>query len=709
MLRQQIASNAPPPSAKMCNDVAMMIGGPNSELSLRPAVTIARGAAWLVAASLWLYAFLFMVWLVIHWPESAAISIVTCWAPAPADIVLLLAIASLLYGGVADRLQRIAWWLLFTGAAVDLAATVATANVDATSPLLYRELSDWLYLPYYPLNIGAFALFFLSSDGSFRRPQLWLDAITILLGVLATLWTFLYEAPLGPGAGIAMGVAAKLSYTLATSAAITMAGLLFIQIGDWRREPCMMLLIGAAVAGLGSDTVWLAHDAAGSAADRLDNNIGYTIFSIGDIVYCAFVTSAAAAARRVSAVSEAQRRPLDNTYSFLPALALLLAIALLVGSEATQRGLDKELLIGLVLLGALLLVARQRGVRHELRSLNQALAKREAEARLTELVRCSADVIAVVNAQQELGFVSPAAEAMLGIRAADLENKPAVRMLGTAHEARMAAFLAELRDRPGASAEMETSIMRQADHTQVIRVIGSNQLANPHINGITVTLSDISEQRALERELLSIATRERLRLCSDIHEGLGQELTGIALLLQSCSTQTVRDQHSHQKSLREIAGYINAAIDNTRKLALGLSPVHVVGNSLSTALQRLAASVSNRVDVRVDFETASDDPRIDDDLADHLYRVAQESISNAIRHSRCTVVKVALRVAAGWLTLEVRDDGIGFDSAPASRRGLGLRMMEYRARVAGGTLRLERPIDGGTSVVITVPCRPAPA
>ena len=671
--------------------------------AIRPAVPNSGRGRWFAAGSLWIYALVMAVWFAANWRESETLRVISGWCPAPADIIVLATIAAMLYRNVARGLRRRGWWLLFAGAAVDLVATVVSARISATTSHFYRALSDWLYLPYYPLVTGALALFYLSCGGSFRRRQLWLDAATIVLSVLATLWVFLFDLPFAPDAGVAMGVVLKLLYTLATSVSITMAVVLLSQITEWRSERSALLLIGAAVVGLGSDMAWLTQQSAGAGTLYAIDGFGDGIFSMGDILYCALVTSAVAAEHYRLPTRETERNHGANTHSMLPALALLLAIALLVGSAATGRGLNSEILIGIVLLGAVFLVVRQRGVRHELQRLNHTLAAQEAEARLTELVRRSPDLIVVVDAQLRLGFVSPAAESMLGARVSDLQNLPAARLLGSENEAIMAAFLDDLIARPGTSTEMETEITTRAGDARVIRVIGSNQFANPLIEGISLTLSDVSEQRALERELLDIAIRERIRLCSDIHEGLGQELTGIALLLQTVSTHPLRDQQSHQKALREIVGYVNGAIDTARKLALGLSPVHTGRDSLSTALQRLAADTSNRLPVRVEFEAGSDDPWIDDGAADHLYRVAQESISNALRHSGCTVINIALRTSEAGITLAITDNGCGFDPPPDRHRGLGLRMMEYRARVVRGKLRIEPPPEGGTRVAITVP------
>jgi PAS domain S-box-containing protein len=643
------------------------------------------------------------VWFSVNWRESEAVQVISGWCPAPADLIVLVTIASMLYRNVAHGLRRSGWWLLFAATAMDLVATVVSARIGPASSQFYLALSDWLYLPYYPLFTGALALYFLGSGGSFRRRQLWLDAATILLGVLATIWVFLFDLPFGPGAGVTIGVPFRLMYTFSASVSITMAVVLLIHITDWRSERSALLLIAAAIAGVGSDMAWLMQESAGAGTLYAIEGVGDGIFSVGDLLWCALIASAAVAERHRSPAYDIERSHGATTYSMLPALTLLVAIALLAASEAAGRGLNSEILIGIVLLGAVFVVARQRGVRHELQRLNHTLAAREAEARLTELVRCSHDLIAVVDARLQLGFVSPAAESMLGARAADLQNTPAARLLGSANEPGMAAFLDDLIARPGASAEMETGFATCAGDVRVIRVIGSNQFANPLIEGISLTLSDVSEQRALERELLDIAIRERIRLCGDIHEGLGQELTGIALLLHTVSSHPLQNERSHRKALREIVGYVNGAIDTARELALGLSPVHTVRDSLRTALQRLAADTSKRLPVRVEFETASDDPSIDDGAADHLYRVAQESISNALRHSGCTVINIGLHTSDAGITLAITDNGCGFDPPPDHHQSLGLRMMEYRARVVRGRLRIGPPPEGGTRVAITVP------
>lgn len=94
---------------------------------------------------------------------------------------------------------------------------------------------------------------------------------------------------------------------------------------------------------------------------------------------------------------------------------------------------------------------------------------------------------------------------------------------------------------------------------------------------------------------------------------------------------------------------------------------------------------------------------IDDFCADHLYRIAQEAVSNAVRHSGCSRIRIALRRTEPGLLLEIQDDGGGFDTLAAEHQGLGLRLMEYRARIIGGTLRIEHARGRGTRIEVVVP------
>jgi signal transduction histidine kinase len=339
----------------------------------------------LIVRSLWVYTLVLLLWLTNHWRQSTLVGDVSTWALVPVDLVALALIGRLLWGRVTHGVRWYGWGLVFLSIAFDLLATLAWSLFGATSPYLYRVLDDLLYQLYYPLITGAFALFFLSRGGSFRRPLLWLDAVIVMLSMLGAMWAILYESPLAAGADPAMSFTTKLSYTLGISCTMTMTVLLFMQVADWRIEQATMQLMAAAVVGLVGDVAWLGATAGGSAVFSPVYTVADSIFSMGDVVFGTLIAGAAAAElRRPDVPRTAVNSPRDQ-HSFWPALVLLLAIALLVGSEASQRGFDVRIMVALVLLSALLSVVRHQVARHELRRLRRDLAVREAGGHSAQL------------------------------------------------------------------------------------------------------------------------------------------------------------------------------------------------------------------------------------------------------------------------------------------------------------------------------------
>jgi two-component system sensor histidine kinase UhpB len=208
---------------------------------------------------------------------------------------------------------------------------------------------------------------------------------------------------------------------------------------------------------------------------------------------------------------------------------------------------------------------------------------------------------------------------------------------------------------------------------------------------------------AFEREIIEITNREQTRIGSDLHDGLGQDLTGIALMLRGVDAQ-LRQEGSAVR-LGDVIGLVNAAIENTRALARGLCPVSAERDGLRAALQALAARVGARHGLPVKFEARTTQPlRLDETAATHLYRIAQEALTNALRHSLATRVRIRLESARGELHLKVQDNGrgIGTEALRASD-GLGLKIMRYRAQMLGGDLVIERGANGGALVRCSCP------
>lgn len=218
---------------------------------------------------------------------------------------------------------------------------------------------------------------------------------------------------------------------------------------------------------------------------------------------------------------------------------------------------------------------------------------------------------------------------------------------------------------------------------------------------IVAVLSDITERKRLEREVLQVATREQQRIGSDLHDGLGQQLTGIALLLKGLVPRlTTRARPAELRGdVEQIVSLVNDAIDSTRSLARGLSPVPAADDGLPLALEALGTQIFERHGVEVVIDNAlPEEQRFDDNTATHLYRIVQEALGNALRHGRPKRVTVQLRADGGQIELAITDDGPGFDRRAVRPSGLGLKIMRFRAQMIGGDLSVESAPGVGTTI-----------
>ena len=211
-------------------------------------------------------------------------------------------------------------------------------------------------------------------------------------------------------------------------------------------------------------------------------------------------------------------------------------------------------------------------------------------------------------------------------------------------------------------------------------------------------INQIRERRKLESLVLSISEREQQRIGQDLHDGLCQQLTGVKFknrILQ----QKLSDRNAPEAAdAAEIESLLSDAIQQARNQALGLHPVRLEADGLKTALHELAASI--RTVFGVECECAVQDSLgVDDhDVAIHFYRIAQEAISNAIKHGKAGRIHLQLAENNGMLVLNIQDNGVGISPSSPRRNGMGLHIMNYRARTLGAELSV-RPGDGGGTLV----------
>jgi signal transduction histidine kinase len=218
------------------------------------------------------------------------------------------------------------------------------------------------------------------------------------------------------------------------------------------------------------------------------------------------------------------------------------------------------------------------------------------------------------------------------------------------------------------------------------------QLEGKVVERTAALTEEMTKRQALEKELLAAGERERQRIGHDLHDSLCQHLTGTALAGQVLGEKLAAKSLPEEKDAVRVVGLIEDGITLARNLARGLAPVELEAEGLMAALHELAQSTKERF--KVDCQFASPGSVLIDDPATstHLFRIAQEAVTNAIKHGRARRINITLFVEADEVNLEVSDDGAGFRMPSAEDKGMGLHIMQHRAAMIGATLTiLKRP------------------
>jgi len=217
---------------------------------------------------------------------------------------------------------------------------------------------------------------------------------------------------------------------------------------------------------------------------------------------------------------------------------------------------------------------------------------------------------------------------------------------------------------------------------------------------------DVTRQKRLEREILEIADLEKERLGRELHDGLCQSLAGIAALSSTLSRRLAASSESAASSMAaEITKLLNETITQARDLARGLGPVGLNEAGLDGALETLALNVQHLFSVSCTFECDRPFLRLCREMEAHLFRIAQEAVSNAVAHGRASRIEIGLSSKDGEGILSVRDDGVGLPRELLDLNGIGMHTMAYRARLIGGSLEVRRRSRRGTALTCAFPLR----
>jgi PAS domain S-box-containing protein len=220
--------------------------------------------------------------------------------------------------------------------------------------------------------------------------------------------------------------------------------------------------------------------------------------------------------------------------------------------------------------------------------------------------------------------------------------------------------------------------------------------------GLLCTGQDVTERRELERHIVDVSNAERWRIGTDMHDSVGQELTGLAMSTDALLVSLSRESRPETKIAEKIKEGLTRALTQVRTLSRGMNPVDIDGEGLMSALSELVHQLNELPGIRSTFRC--DQPVLlpDNEVATQLYRIAQEATTNAIRHGKPDAITISMERTDHHLILRIADNGIGIADSDSPSAGMGLRTMAYRARMIQADLQV-RPIpSGGTEVVCSI-------
>ncbi len=333
----------------------------------------------------------------------------------------------------------------------------------------------------------------------------------------------------------------------------------------------------------------------------------------------------------------------------------------------------------------------------------------EARTRLAAIVQSSEDAIYSESFGGRITSWNRGAEHVFGFSEAEAIGRSSAELIPSERPAEESQIVAQLIE--GASlAERSFETIRLRKDGKPIHVsqsVSPIEDARGRPVGVSIIARDITARKNLEREVLEITSTEQQRIGRELHDSLGQVLTGLSFLAKSLSQKLAAAGNPEAETAQTITTGIQQAVGEVRRAVRGLVPVEVDASGFMVALEKLAADTRSRCNVNCRVECVQPVPIDDNLVATHLYRIVQEAINNAVKHAQARQIVVRPEARMGTLSVTVEDDGVGIGDNAARNGGLGLRIMQYRAGAIDATLDVRTSNGRGTAVVCVVKTKAA--
>ena len=340
--------------------------------------------------------------------------------------------------------------------------------------------------------------------------------------------------------------------------------------------------------------------------------------------------------------------------------------------------------------------------------ITQPIAQQIAQQAETfrTLAETSREGIILIDVQGKIQYINPSAETMFGYQRGELTGQCLNRLMPESMSRQHDQFIENY---------LETGVGKiigigrqlvglRKDCTQFPMYLSIGDINLKHTRLFAGVIMDISEQLQMQREIMEVPVREQRRIGQELHDGIGQQLTGLGMLATSLLNKATRPEHSLASQL---ATGLQETLTQVRALSHGLVPVEIDANGFTSALKNLTEEIQRQCHIPVIFEILDEIPFSNNDTVMHLYRIAQEALNNAIKHADSSQMRVSLKIEDNDGVLEIYDNGRGINNDVSNDDGLGLSIMKYRCSLFEGEIKIIPAADGGTRVCCRFPLKKA--
>lgn len=361
--------------------------------------------------------------------------------------------------------------------------------------------------------------------------------------------------------------------------------------------------------------------------------------------------------------------------------------------------LNKNQIPGFLLFGVEIRMGNGDTTEHDLTEA----ALRESAQRMRAIWETVIEGIIVIDDRGSVESLNPAACRIFGYDASEVVGRNVSMLMPTPHREAHDSYLANyLRTGEAKIIGIGREVVgRRKDGSTFPMDLSVEEVRLGERRLFTGVVRDISERRALEHAVAAVAEEERARIARDLHDGLAQQLGGLLFLMNGLRRDLESSNSAHSETAGQLCDELAIALAQARNLAHELYAVPARPDGLAQALENLGDRIANERGIKCTVVGTEGLLIHDQAAASHLYRIAQEAVQNALKHSGAKRIEIVIVESPTDLQLRVRDNGAGI--VKSDSRGLGLHTMEQRARLVGGQLTVQNHPQGGAEVICVVP------